>query len=119
MVDFMIPESVSFRLQLIASSLLRKDVKKIKDNIALIKKVLGANEWEKGYLLALNGVVASVESDDVQTLAHKIANQKISKEALVSFLKESEKSIKQPFRSDFEKGYELAWRDLLVHFKDL
>jgi len=119
MTEFMIPESISFRMQIIASSLMRKDTKKIKDNISLVKKIFGANEWEKGYLLALDGLVASIENGDVQTVAHKIANQKYSKETLILMLKDSEKVMQQSFRTDFEKGYELAWRDLLSHVKDL
>ncbi len=115
----MLPDTVAFRMQIIASSLMRKDTKKIKDNIKLIKKVLGASKWEKGYLLALNGIISSVDTNDVQTLAYKLAEQKLSKSEIKEALADSKRIVDQSFRPDFERGYELAWIDLLKHVKDL
>ncbi len=66
-----------------------------------------------GYRRALQGILATLDSDRVLTLPRKISEGKYSKEELETIKKEMETRASHKFRPEEERGFNEAWRDLI------
>lgn len=74
-----------------------------------------SGKFEKGYLLALNGMITSIEENQELSLMKKILNGS-SKEELSSIAKDFKKRINQRFRPEEERGFDSAWFEVIQRF---
>lgn len=75
-----------------------------------IKQKMENNEWNKGYLRALNGILLSVKmNDDQYSILSKI-NSKDGK-TLKEYRKEFLKQVNNRLREEYDKGFFSAWAD--------
>jgi len=75
-----------------------------------IKQKMENNEWNKGYLEALNGILLSTKmNNDNYSLLSKI-NPKDGK-TLKEYRKEFLKQVNNRLREDYDKGFFSAWAD--------
>ena len=72
------------------------------------------NFW-KGYFLALNGMVASLEDNQEFSLMKKIVNGNF-KEELNLLAKDFKKRMNQKFRPEEERGFDSAWFEVIQKF---
>lgn len=68
--------------------------------------------WE-GYQTALKGMIEALDSGDDLTLPRQIADEKYSKKRLKKIRKEMESRASQEFRAADERGFNMAWADVL------
>ena len=75
-----------------------------------IKQKMENNEWNKGYLRALNGILLSVKmNDDQYSILSKI-NSKDGK-TLKEYRKEFLRQVNNRLREEYDKGFFSAWAD--------
>jgi len=74
-----------------------------------------AGNFGKGYLLALNGMIASIEGNQEFSLVKKILNGD-SKEELSSIAKDFKRRMNQKFRPEEERGFDSAWFEVIQKF---
>ncbi len=75
-----------------------------------IKQKMENNEWNQGYLEALNGILLSTKmNNDNYSLLSKI-NPKDGK-TLKEYRKEFLKQVNNRLREDYDKGFFSAWAD--------
>ena len=75
-----------------------------------IKQKMENNEWNKGYLRALNGILLSAKmNNDQYSILSKI-NSKDGK-TLKEYRKEFLKQVNNRLREEYDKGFFSAWAD--------
>jgi len=74
------------------------------------------DEFQHGYLTALEGMVSAVESGDDLTLLKQIANSPKPREKIEQYLAEMQTRVSQDFRPREEIGYNTAWVEVLQAF---
>jgi len=75
-----------------------------------IRQKMENNEWNKGYLQALSGILLSTKMNDDQYSFLSKINSKDGK-TLREYRKEFLKHVNNNLRDDYDKGYFLAWAD--------
>jgi len=75
-----------------------------------IRRKMENNEWNKGYLQALSGILLSTKMNDDQYSFLSKINSKDGK-TLREYRKEFLKHVNNHLRDDYDKGYFLAWAD--------
>jgi len=75
-----------------------------------IRQKMESNEWNKGYLQALSGILLSTKMNDDQYSFLSKINSKDGK-TLREYRKEFLKHVNNHLRDDYDKGYFLAWAD--------
>ena len=75
-----------------------------------IRQKMENNEWNKGYLQALSGILLSTKMNDDQYSFLSKINSKDGK-TLREYRKEFLKHVNNHLRDDYDKGYFLAWAD--------
>lgn len=101
----------------------------IKPLIKLIKKrdIKGAREWleanrsrtnpsdefTRGYLLALQGMIAALESGGELSTINKVIEKKYSSEQIAEIMSEARNRIARKFGPNDERGFYTAWIDVL------
>ena len=75
-----------------------------------IRQKMENNEWNKGYLQALSGILLSTKMNDYQYSFLSKINSKDGK-TLREYRKEFLKHVNNHLRDDYDKGYFSAWAD--------
>jgi hypothetical protein len=94
----------------------RRDLKSAKGWFESKKPELeGAGDFWKGYALALNGMIASLESGQEFSLMKRLING-VSRDELETLLKDFKRRMNQSFRPSEERGFDAAWSEALQLF---
>jgi hypothetical protein len=75
----------------------------------------GAGDFWKGYALALNGMIASLESGQEFSLMKRLIDG-VPREELETLLKDFKRRVNQSFRPPGERGFDTAWFEVLQLF---
>lgn len=99
-----------------AESLKKRDLKTARAWLENKRQTLQTpNDFEKGFLLALNGMIASLESNQSFSLMKKILDG-TPQEEVQQIYKDFKKRAEQRFRPALERGFDTAWAMILQHF---
>ncbi len=101
------------QIKLLVEALKSGDTKKAAE---LLDGIKVTNDYTRGYRKALQGMVASVENKEVNSLFCKMVSGTLSKAKLEEHRKLSKKISKDGFRQASERGFEKAWYDVLSIF---
>jgi hypothetical protein len=71
------------------------------------------DEFYKGYLLALQGMVAALESGSELSTISKTLEKKYTQEQVADLLRGAKSRAAQKFRAKDEQGFNTAWVDFL------
>ena len=74
------------------------------------------DEFERGYLLALQGMVAALEAGTEQAVIKKLVNGGYGKERVEELIKEAKRRLSQKFRHKDERGFDTAWVEVIQGF---
>jgi len=92
----------------------QKDVKRAREWLELNRSEINAgDEFLKGYLLALQGMVSALESGGELSAINKVLEKKYSREQIAELIRETRDRISQKFRPEDEHGFDTAWIDVL------
>ncbi len=92
----------------------QKDVKRAKEWLEVNKGGLDpGDEFYRGYLLALQGMVSALESGGELSAINKILEKKYAHEQVAELLKGTKSRISQKFRAKDEQGFDTAWVDVI------
>lgn len=101
------------QLKLFLEALKKGDTKKASEQLT---GSTPATEYERGYRKALEGIIASVDNNEVNSLFVKMVSHAVTKKGLEAQRRKSRKTAQQSFRPASERGYEKAWYDILSIF---
>ncbi|MEM3420874.1 MAG: hypothetical protein QW835_06395 [Candidatus Hadarchaeum sp.] len=91
----------------------KKDVKGAKEWLeATRSKTNSGDEFTKGYLLALQGMVSAMESGGELSTINKVLEKNYG-EQIAEILNEAKTRTAQKFRPADERGFDTAWIDVL------
>ncbi|AEH24000.1 hypothetical protein [Pyrococcus yayanosii] len=100
------------RMEMFLRALLRRDFDKAKAHLDKLQKVVGDDEWGRGYSKAINGFMSALKDGDSDALIVKLINEP-NPDEIRKLLKRFEDIKTQEFRDDYERGYYTAWVELL------
>ncbi|MBT8171935.1 hypothetical protein KJN74_03600 [Candidatus Bathyarchaeota archaeon] len=96
----------------------RRRFAKAEDVLQQIRQKTNETEWNRGYLIALDGVLLAQKSNDSYSFLMNVNfdNEKSLKKSRKEFLKE----YKNKIHSDFDRGFFAAWADyMLISVREL
>lgn len=94
--------------------MLQKNVKGAKEKLEeMVRGFDSADDFWKGYRLALQGMLAALETGDELTVVRRIVEGRYSPESMRELMKQMRDRISQPFRSAEERGFDSAWVQVL------
>ncbi len=92
----------------------QKDAKRAREWLETNKGSLNmGNEFENGYLLALQGMISALESSSELSTINKVLDKNYKSEQVSQIVKETKGRLSQKFRQNDEKGFDTAWIDVL------
>jgi len=95
-------------------ALRKKDAKKAGEWLEQNKgKFDPSDEFHRGYLLALGGMVASIESGSELSVIKCILDEGCKEERVKEFIREARDRLSLKFRPSDEQGFDTAWVDVL------
>jgi len=98
-------------------AILEKNAKNAREKLEEICQGLDlTGEFWRGYRLALQGMVAALETGDELTLIRRIVDGKCPRENIQEFIRQTRDKISQEFRPEDERGFSKAWIDVLQIF---
>ncbi len=107
--------AMEMRMDMLTRALMRRDIAKAKKHAEKLLKIVGKDEWGKGYSKAVKGMLNALDDED--SLILKILNSKPESKEIEAYLEEFETISKQNFRGEYEKGYYTAWAEFLKAYK--
>lgn len=95
-------------------AILEKNAKSAREKLEEIcqKPDLTGEIW-RGYRLALQGMVAALETGDELTLIRRIVDGKCLRENIQELIRQMRDKTSQEFRPEDERGFSKAWMDVL------
>ncbi|WP_048150445.1 hypothetical protein [Palaeococcus ferrophilus] len=100
------------RIEMFVRSLLRRDFSKAKAHLDKLEKMVGEDEWGKGYDRAIEGFLSALKDNEGDSLIFKLINE-FEREKASELKEHFERLASQEFRDEYEKGYFTAWAELL------
>ncbi|MGC8816262.1 MAG: hypothetical protein ACP5PX_00365 [Candidatus Hadarchaeum sp.] len=92
----------------------KRDLKGARDWLEANRGKIDPNdEFARGYLLALQGMVSALESGGELAAINKVLEKKYSGEQIAEIISETRSRIAQKFRPADERGFNTAWVDIL------
>jgi hypothetical protein len=76
-------------------------------------QIYSGKDFEKGYLLALQGMVDAIESGGELSAINKLLEKKFTDKELAEFTRETKDKLSQKFRPEDERGFYSAWIDVI------
>ena len=74
------------------------------------------DEFERGYLLALQGMVVALEAGAEQAVIKRLVNGEYGKERVEELIKEARRRLSRKFRHKDERGFDTAWIEVIQGF---
>ncbi|MDI6642990.1 MAG: hypothetical protein QMD95_02945 [Candidatus Hodarchaeaceae archaeon] len=110
---------MSLELKPFVRALTQKDPKKAREWLEQNKGNFNpANEFERGYLLALQGMVSALETGGELSLIKLLVNGSYGKERIETLIRETRARLSLKFRPKDEQGFDTAWVDVLQEFSE-
>lgn len=107
-------------LKSFVEAICRKDNKKAKEVLEVINRGLDLNdEFWKGYRLALQGMIAALETGDELTVIRRIINGGYTRQDIQELLNQANARLSNAFRPKDEQGFNTAWVDVLQIFSQI
>lgn len=72
-----------------------------------------ADEFEKGYLLALQGMISALESGGELSVIKRVVNGGYEQELIDKLVQDTRGRLSLKFRPRDEQGFDTAWIDVL------
>lgn len=92
----------------------KDDIPKARDILSTFKSP--ESNYEKGYQLALNGLVGACVNKEKDSIFYKLVNSQLPIEMINNQREICKRRIKQNFRDNTIIGYEHAWEFILSYF---
>ncbi len=100
------------RMEMFLRALIKRDFTRARGHLDKLQKLVGSDEWGKGYGKAINGFMSALKDNDTDSLIVQLLNTH-DKEKAEMLLKRFEDILKHEFRDEYEKGYYTAWVEFL------
>lgn len=98
-------------------ALREKDTKKVREWLEQTKSRVDLNdEFGRGYLLALQGMVAALESGSELSVVKRVVNGEYKQEQIEECIKSARERLSRKFRPKDEQGFSTAWVEVLQEF---
>ncbi|MCD6372538.1 MAG: hypothetical protein J7L37_03170 [Thermococcus sp.] len=104
------------RMEMFLRALIKRDFTRAKAHLEKLQKMVGNDEWGKGYSKAINGFMSALRDEDPDALIVQLlkeGDRKRAEELLEHF---HEVILEHEFRDEYEKGYYTAWVEFLKAF---
>jgi hypothetical protein len=102
----------------LVKSLKKRDIKGAREWLEANQNQLrSGDEFTRGYLLALQGMVSALESGSELATVNKVLEGKYSAEQIAEIIREAKNRISQKFRPRDEQGFDTAWVEVLNELK--
>ncbi len=99
------------------AALRAKDTKKAREWLEQNRvKFDSSDEFEQGYLFALQGMVAALEADAEQAAIKRLVNGEYGEERIEELVKEARGRLPRKFRPKDEQGFDTAWIEVIKGF---
>ncbi|HPR42553.1 MAG TPA: hypothetical protein PK718_08440 [Candidatus Methanofastidiosa archaeon] len=98
----------------IIRSLENNDISKARDMVSAIKSP--ESSYERGYVHALRGLVASCENKEGDSVFQKLIKDLMPQSSINDEWEISKTLLSQNFRPSFDIGYEHAWEFIFSYF---
>lgn len=96
-----------------------KDTKKAREWLEQTKSRVDPNdEFGRGYLLALQGMVAALEAGGELSVVKRVVNGGYKQEQIAELVKSTRERVSRKFRPKDEQGFNTAWIEVLREFLD-
>ncbi|ALM76184.1 hypothetical protein [Thermococcus barophilus] len=103
------------RMEMFLRALMRRDFNKAKSHLEKLEKMVGNDEWGRGYSKAINGFISALKDNDTDALIVQLVKE-VDHEKAKQLLEHFEGILKHEFRDEYEKGYYTAWVELLTAY---
>lgn len=103
------------RMEMFLRALMRGDYSKAKAHLDKLEKIVGDDEWGRGYSKAINGFLSALKDNDTDSLIVQLVRNPDNEKAQ-KLLEHFESILQHEFRDDYEKGYYTAWKELLTAY---
>ncbi|HIH72370.1 MAG: hypothetical protein PWP49_1483 [Thermococcaceae archaeon] len=103
------------RMEMFLRALMRGDYSKAKAHLDKLEKIVGDDEWGRGYSKAINGFLSALSDNDTDALIVQLIRNPDNEKAK-KLLEHFENILQHEFRDDYEKGYYTAWKELLTAY---
>ena len=100
------------RMEMFLRALMRRDFNKAKSHLEKLTKMVGNDEWGRGYTKAINGFISALKDNDTDALIVQLVKE-VNHERAKQLLLHFEEILNHEFRDEYEKGYYTAWIELL------
>lgn len=98
-------------------NLREKDTKKAREWLEQIKSRVDFNdEFGRGYLLALRGMVAALEAGGELSVIKRVVDGEYKQEQIVELVKSARERLSQKFRPKDEHGFDTALVEVFQEF---
>lgn len=92
----------------------KEDAKRAREWLELNKgNANPTDEFERGYLLALQGMASALESGGELSTINKILKKRYALEQVNDVVKDAKAKLSQKFRLEDERGFHKAWIDVI------
>lgn len=99
------------------AALRKKDTKKAREWLEQNMGEFGSSdEFRLGYLLALQGMVAAIESGGELSVIKRVINGEYKQEQVKRFIQDARERLSRKFRPKDEQGFDTAWVEVLSGF---
>lgn len=94
-----------------------KDTKKVREWLEQTKSRVDSNdEFGRGYLQALQGMVAALETGSELSVIKRVLNGEYKQEQIEGLIKSARERVSRKFRPNDEQGFDTAWVEVLQGF---
>ncbi len=105
---------MEFDLKPFVRALREKDTKKAREWVEQTKGRVDSNdEFGRGYLLALQGIVAALEAGGELSVVKRVVNGEYKQEQIAGLVKSARERLSRKFRPKDEQGFDTAWVEVL------
>ncbi|ASJ00269.1 hypothetical protein [Thermococcus gorgonarius] len=100
------------RMEMFVRAIMRRDLTKAKNHMEKLIKMVGSDDWGKGYSRAVEGIMNAIKDNDTDSLIVQLLNShdRVKAKELLELYSEM---ATQDFRDEYEKGYYTAWSEFL------
>ncbi|ANF22534.1 hypothetical protein [Thermococcus piezophilus] len=100
------------RMEMFFRALLRRDFSKAKTHLEKLQKMVGSDEWGRGYGKAITGFMSAIKDNDPDALIVQLIKEH-DREKAEKLLKHFGGILEHDFRDEYERGYYTAWIEFL------
>ncbi|ASJ08038.1 hypothetical protein A3L11_01875 [Thermococcus siculi] len=101
------------RMEMFLRALLKRDFSRARGHLEKLQKMVGSDEWGRGYGRAINGFMSAIKDNDPDALIVQLITEHDRKKAEELLRHFQEVILEHEFRDEYEKGYYTAWVEFL------